>query len=374
MDYLDNIVKLIDFETSIKNLGEQDLKKFINENIPNDIAKVRTEFNLKILDTLLITSEIRNIYENTITEEAYDNIFSDKTVDYVLNNLYPSLENFLESNELYIQRKYLFKDLDGNVQFSSTNLVKKSFTGMAWGEISDVFDRTSYIYNKLGASGVFGIDISHHNGIIKWENVYNDEIPERLRFVIVKATDVGSQSKKPFLSSEFKRNWKWLMENKKFLFGAYHFYQPVLSSPEAQAESYISHVKLEKGNIKPVVDVENYPECDCPESKDNFVKNLEIFLNMIELHYKTSVIIYTGDNFFKNYLLGKLDLSNRALWIARYNSKGPFHDSGSVIKMSALKKMIGWQYSETGQVNGIPSNQVDLNFVFDNKLDDWIIK
>lgn len=372
--YLDDVVKLYDFEKTIKSLGQVDLNDFIRLFLSSDKRDlVQTEYNLILKDTIN-ENEVQNVYDQTITDTSYNKIFENYTISHVLNSILPDLENFVTSRQLKVNREYRFFDLDGNQKETFKRKIPMVIDGFAWGEIPGVFDRSEYIYKKLGNKGVFGIDISHHNGNIYWEDVYNDILPERLRVVLVKATDVGSVSREPFLSSAFKRNWKWLNTNRKFLYGAYHFYQPVYNSPEKQAEAFISNVELSKGDIRPIVDVEHYPNCDCADKKVNFISNLETFIRLIEKHYNTKVIIYTGDNFYKNHLHNKLDMNGRHLWVARYNSKGPFHDSAQNLQLAVVNLMIGWQFSEKGTVKGIPSKQVDLNFIFDEKLDIWLIK
>ena len=102
---------------------------------------------------------------------------------------------------------------------------------------------------------IHGIDISHHQGRINW-----DELKDRgminhcpIRFVMIKATEGSTQT-----DENFRDNFHQAREY-GFTRGAYHFYS-VHTPARRQAEHFISQVKLENGDLPPVLDVEHKPK------------------------------------------------------------------------------------------------------------------
>ena len=101
---------------------------------------------------------------------------------------------------------------------------------------------------------IHGIDISHHQGQIDWEELKDngqiDKYP--VRFIYVKATEGAS-----IIDENFRDNFHQAREY-GFTRGAYHFYS-VHSPAKAQAEYFIKNVQLENGDLPPVLDVEHKP-------------------------------------------------------------------------------------------------------------------
>jgi len=190
---------------------------------------------------------------------------------------------------------------------------------------------------------VFGIDISHYQGIINWKDVayLEDSIP--IGFIMIRAT---AGKAKP--DNYFTYNWKEA-KNNNFIRGAYHYYRPNENSTE-QANNFIKKVTLEKGDFPPILDIEQTPDNQTIESLREGIQN---WLNLVEAHYGVKPIIYTGDSFYKDYLKGK-GFKDYPFWIANYNKK---------INGPKAKDWLIWQFSDQGNVKGI-NEFVDLN-VFD---------
>lgn len=203
-------------------------------------------------------------------------------------------------------------------------------------------DKISNVFSKY-KNNIFGIDVSHYQGIINWEEVrfIEDSIP--IRFAIIRAT-AGKNKRDNF----FIYNWKEAKTN-NIPRGAYHYYRPNENSTE-QAEFFIKNVVLEKGDIAPILDIEKTSKIQSIADLRKGVKN---WLDLVEAHYGTKPILYTGDNFFKTHLQGK-EFENYPKWIANYNNH---------IEEPKLKEWLIWQFSEKGNVKGI-GEFVDLN-VFD---------
>ena len=196
------------------------------------------------------------------------------------------------------------------------------------------------IYSTCIPNGysVYGIDISHHQGKINWEK-FKEENPKELpiKFVYMKACE-GSDHK----DTRFDINWKQAKEN-NFTRGAYHYFSPY-STGLAQAEMFIKTVKLESGDLPPMIDVE-----EKPENRTAFMQELKIFITKIEDHYGIKPIIYSGKKYKKRYLDDKF-FDRYPTWIAHY-----YVDSLEVDQNWTL-----WQCSDRGKLPGINKN-VDIN-------------
>ena len=198
---------------------------------------------------------------------------------------------------------------------------------------------------KQNKDKLFGIDISHYQGLINWDEVVfmEDSIP--IDFVMIRATAGHNKE-----DNYFSYNWREA-KNKKIIRGAYHYYRPNENSTE-QANNFINKVKLEKGDFPPVLDIEEEPVVQSIASLRNGIQN---WLDLVEAHYGVKPIIYTGDSFYKDYLKGE-GFEDYSIWIANYNRK---------IKHPKAKDWIIWQFSDQGNVKGI-GEFVDLNVLDGN--------
>lgn len=190
---------------------------------------------------------------------------------------------------------------------------------------------------------IFGIDISHYQGLINWNEVVylEDSIP--ISFIIIRASAGKNKT-----DNYFNYNWKEA-KNNNFIRGAYHYYRPNENSTD-QAINFINTVKLEKGDFPPVLDIEEEPKVQSIESLRTGIQN---WLDTVEAHYGVKPIIYTGDSFYKDYLKDK-GFEDYPIWIANYNK---------TIMGPKAKDWLFWQFSDQGSVKGI-GEFVDLN-VFD---------
>lgn len=181
-----------------------------------------------------------------------------------------------------------------------------------------------------------GIDISRHNDVKNWK-----KIKSNVDFCIMKSTE-GRTLK----DRTFDDNWKMAKKN-KVTRGAYHFFTAKPSAVK-QFDNFKNVVELNKGDLPPVLDV---------EMKGTNMKEVNKWLRLAEKHYKMTPIVYTGYNFFRKYMDGKLD-PKYPLWICDINSSSaPYIDGYNVII---------WQYSHTGVVKGI-NGDVDMNtFLIDS--------
>ena len=183
-----------------------------------------------------------------------------------------------------------------------------------------------------------GFDVSEYKSTINWEETYSIDESFELSFVFIRAT-AGINK----LDRRFKDNWKGA-EDRQLIRGAYHYYRPNENSLE-QAELFIKTVRLQKGDLPPVLDIEKLPK---NQSMTNLKKGLRRWLQAIENHYKVKPIIYTGEKYYDDFL--KEEFSDYLFWIANYN----------FYREEIQDDWLFWQFTERAAVPGIEGN-VDVN-------------
>jgi lysozyme len=184
---------------------------------------------------------------------------------------------------------------------------------------------------------VIGFDVSEYQGTINWSEV--DSIEKyKLYYVFIRAT-AGSDR----IDSNFNENWREARET-KLIQGAYHYYRPNENSIE-QAKNFIKTVKLRKGDLPPVLDIEKLPET---QSIDSLKIGLKRWVDFVGKHYKVKPIIYSGEKYYEDFL--KDEFEDYTFWIANYN---PWRETSD-------DDWMFWQFTEKAVIKGI-NQKVDLN-------------
>lgn len=188
---------------------------------------------------------------------------------------------------------------------------------------------------------VHGIDVSKHQGNIDWKRVSQMKINGIwVSFAYIKATEGITRQ-----DNKFETNWKQSAKN-GLLRGAYHFYYPSRDA-DKQADNFIKKVRLSKGDLPPVIDI----ELSNGKSPEKIREGLQIFISRLEKQFKVKPIIYTNINFYNTNLAGYF--KDYPLWIAGYFDHDRFYNE-------FITPWILWQHSERGKVDGIRGN-VDFN-------------
>ena len=186
---------------------------------------------------------------------------------------------------------------------------------------------------------IYGIDVSSHQDIIYWPSVKNMKVNNiSINFAFIKATEGANDADKLF-----NKNW----ESTKQLgitHGAYHFFLATKNGA-TQAYNFIRIVNLQKGDLPPVVDIEQLYGV----APNVMQQRLQQCLDSLENHYHAKPIIYTYIDFYEHYLSGKFD--DYPLWIANYLESD---------KPRIKRNWLFWQHSEQAHVNGI-TTFVDCN-------------
>lgn len=176
-----------------------------------------------------------------------------------------------------------------------------------------------YFYNIFSKAGkltvekpsnlpydVYGVDISHYNGKIRWNDLANSGIS----FAFLKATEGSSH-----VDKTFKNNWTNSRKT-NIVVGAYHF-MSFESSGETQAENFIKTVPKDSKSLPPVVDFEYYGKFEKNHpSQETVDKILKPLLSKLKSHYGKDPIIYVNSNMYTKYISGKY---TNKIWLANLN-------------------------------------------------------
>lgn len=174
-----------------------------------------------------------------------------------------------------------------------------------------------------------GIDVSHYQGNINWDQVARDG---NVQFVYIKATE-GSD-----LVDEFYLRNLYGAKRAGIPVGVYHFYRPNAGTI-TQIQNFRAVAEPWQHDLIPIVDVEKRGKGPLSQ----FQGRLRAFLKEVEAFYGVKPIIYTGVNFYAAYLEGKF--TEYRFMVARYAEEFP--------GLSEDVPIVLWQYTCKGQVDGI---------------------
>ena len=211
--------------------------------------------------------------------------------------------------------------------------------------IKDRFFNPSFVlYKEFGIYmpvnyTIHGIDVSRYQQNISWKDVKQMKANNiAIGFAFIKATE-GIDN----VDAQYRNN----MANAKEAGvprGAYHFFIGSKSG-KLQAAHFVETVYLKKGDLPPVLDVEQANGA----SVFDIQQRVADWLLLAEKRYKVKPIIYSNIDFYNSYLAGRFD--DYPLWIAHYLEKN---------KPRIQRSWLFWQHNETGHVTGIRTN-VDFN-------------
>lgn len=200
-----------------------------------------------------------------------------------------------------------------------------------------------------------GIDVSHHQEEVDWAKVKAGGF----QFVFLKATEGGTYTDPVFASrrEECRKN--------NLPAGAYHFFRPK-GPVQYQITNFLNAVgRLLPGELPPVLDLEVPGEwksnlelrSQWMEIKlEDRVKMVVQWCEAVEAALGVSPIIYMSSSFAAEVLGNAPVLSRWRLWVANYTT-----DPQPRLP-APWTSWTFWQYSESGRIDGIPANDVDLNW------------
>ena len=191
-----------------------------------------------------------------------------------------------------------------------------------------------------------GIDVSHWQGDIDWEQVKASGID----FVIVKA---GGSDAGFYTDRCFEKNYEGA-KAAGLMVGAYYFVGKYCISTldgEADAQRFLKICEGKTFDLPLFIDIETTPF----DRKRGATDAVIAFCNVIENAGYMSGVYASKTSGFADRLEDSR-LSNIRHWVAQYNNKCTYHGNYMI-----------WQKSSKGSVPGIDGN-VDLDELYDNKL------
>ena len=181
---------------------------------------------------------------------------------------------------------------------------------------------------------VRGIDVSHHQGEIRWEEVDS----KRVQFAYIKATEGGD-----FRDGDFARNWSGAGAA-RITRGAYHFY--TFGTPgKLQAANFAAVVPVEPDALPPAIDLEisGYNRRHA-QPVAQFQRELADFVADVSARYGKVPVVYTTPDFQRDYLQG---VPLERLWIRE-------------VFWRPAEPWLFWQFTPRGRVRGV-TGFVDVN-------------
>lgn len=200
--------------------------------------------------------------------------------------------------------------------------------------------------NNAARYDIHGIDVSHHQGSIRWEQVKKATLHGRhITFVFARCTNGSTQ-----VDRCYARNQEQI-RNHGFLFGAYHYYVPGRSI-EQQARNFIEHSRLMPGDMPPVLDVEEQGNLSDSQLAYDVVR----WMTIVGEHYNCTPILYAPSSFRRTHL-HDARMQRYPYWKSRYMDRG----------MITGRNWVFCQYTQHGHVAGITGGKhdyVDLNVFY----------
>ena len=188
---------------------------------------------------------------------------------------------------------------------------------------------------------VRGIDLSHHNGRIRYDKL------DSLDFVFLKVTEGTSWTDKTFA-----KHYSGFRENKVAV-GAYHFFRFDVDG-KMQARHFLNHLAGKEFQLPLIVDVEYDNNPDTPREK--VITRLHAFMKEVKKRTGMKPIIYTNGIGYSDFISD--DFSDYTLWLSATNTWRPM-----------MTDCTFWQFNIEADLSAI-THDVDLN-VFRGSREDW---
>lgn len=190
-------------------------------------------------------------------------------------------------------------------------------------------------------SDLWGIDVSHHQGLIKWPKV----AAAGVQFAYIKASDgLG------YTDPQFRRNAGGA-NAVGIPAGYYHFGHPEDNSAVAEAEAYCEVTKGIPSQLPHCLDLEGTDAAAL--STADLTDWALTWMRTVQKLTGGRVLLYTGAYFARDEL-GKA-AGEFPIWIAHYGATTPLENG-------TWKEWAAFQYSDGGSCPGIDGN-VDMDYM-----------
>lgn len=192
----------------------------------------------------------------------------------------------------------------------------------------------------------YGIDWSRlricHLGSISRKTV-TGSVDFPIRFIYIKSTE-GSSMVNKYYHGDYHQ-----AKAHGFKVGSYHFFSTI-SPAGTQANHFLKHSNIKRGDLPPVLDVEPMPsQIEKMGGTSVLLARVRTWLRLVQRATGTKPILYVSQTFVNRYLSRAPDLKrDYKIWIARYGEYKPdIH-------------LVYWQLCPDGRVKGI-HGEVDIN-------------
>lgn len=193
-------------------------------------------------------------------------------------------------------------------------------------------------YGSGGGTMVHGIDVSHYQGRINWDEVAKDS---KVNYVYLKATEGIN-----YVDDTYRYNFQ-SCKRVGLKVGSYLFFRPNLPA-KAQFDLFVSQVDTRKQDLLPLIDAEVIKGVSTAVFQTRLIELCELF----EKEYGKKPLIYTGRNFYNKHIYGNSRLRSYKFFIASYSFEEPELYGGD--------EYLLWQYTASGRVRGIRGD-VDMS-------------
>ena len=252
--------------------------------------------------------------------------------------------------------------------------------------VAILFSSTTVLATSLPTShaGVLGIDVSHWQGSIDWNQVAKES---QVKFAFIKATEgVGGSGGK---DEKFRANMKNAHEA-GILVGPYHFARPGGNeNPEDEAKVFLQESQdyIKKDYLLPALDVEDPPDNapDAEKEKMNAMKTngslaswVQKWMSYIKDKTGQTPILYTNRDYYtifkkliedEGYIIWISDPSTTSCSYPKLDEQQPIDTRHPDLKIKW--KFWQWYFPDTCgpnkdkgpgiDISGIPTHSVDLD-------------
>lgn len=206
-------------------------------------------------------------------------------------------------------------------------------------------------------SEVFGIDVSHHQGVIDWAKVAASGI----KFAIMKAQYEAASHRK---DEQFEANYAGAVKH-GIKTGVYiYIARASMADIEGDAYALLNHLEKRPLEYGIWLDLEDSSVATTGKS---YIRQLAYRYAKVFKEAGYYVGIYCNRDWYLRLIHDDLK-RDFDFWIARYpkNDKGIYNPNSSLKPTQNIA--VAWQYSSKGHIDGIRGN-VDLDVDYDGNID-----
>lgn len=197
---------------------------------------------------------------------------------------------------------------------------------------------------------VHGVDVSSYEPKVDWRKLRT----QGFRFAFIRATSgIG------FVDSKFKEHWEGA-RSEGILRSAY-LYLIATQDPAQQANLFITTLGADKGELPPVIDLEDKYNENASNTK--IIDTCKAVLDLVEKAFKRKPMIYSRTQYLNVHVSrsGKAPswAADYPLWLAQY----PYvFDAKTMPNKNMPTQTVGWQdwkfwqYSESAIIDGVTND------------------